>query len=174
MQRLAGCLGWEGPRPLGGVTHCLQGAGGGVTSAPHPLRPLHFTNFISSVVSVFKVDKLKLREGKRLLLATQLLGGRTGIEPRCPELLVQGFLSATPLPPRPVGHTGLGPSSVLHAGPSSSLPVTRDSSFPLPCFQNFLLSECFSLLLTLQPAHHSSSSHPHPCNGRRCAERSRV
>lgn len=65
---------------------------------------LHFTYFISSVVSIFKVDTLKLREGKRVLLVTQLLGGRVRTEPRYPQLLVQDFLSVTPLPPRPGAH----------------------------------------------------------------------
>lgn len=41
------------------------------------LRPLDSAlyYFISSVVSIFKVDTLKLREGKRVLLVTHLLGG---------------------------------------------------------------------------------------------------
>ena len=63
---------------------------------------LCFTYFISSVVSAFKVDKLKPREGKRLLLVTQLLDGRVRIEPRYPELAVQRF------PLQQLSHLGLG------------------------------------------------------------------
>lgn len=45
-----------------------------LSSAYFCLWAPHFTYFISSV-SIFKVDKRKLREGKRLLLVTQLLRG---------------------------------------------------------------------------------------------------
>lgn len=128
--------------------------------------------FISSVVSIFKVDTLKLREGKRVLLVTQLLGGRVRTELRYPQLLVQDFLSVTALPPRPVGplvlirHTCLSPSLVFYTGHSGNPPLLENLlSFPLP------LLPALSPIRELQrladsAAHLSPSAWPHTCHGR--------
>ena len=94
---------------------------------------LHTPHF-SSVVSVFKVDARKPREGKWLSLVTQRLGGST--EPRYPEPLVQNSLSKTHLALRSegplelgAGHAFPGPSPGLHAG--ALAPQLLISSFPL-------------------------------------------
>lgn len=104
---------------------------------------LHTSHF-SSVVSVFKVDARKPREGKWLSLVTQRLGGTT--EPRYPEPLVQNSLSTTHL-----ALTSEGPL-VLGGGARFSWPQPRSpcrplwlpsSSFLLSlCFQHFLASGC--------------------------------
>lgn len=98
----------------------------------------HFTYFISSVVSTFKVKKQKPREGKRLPLVTQPLGGRIRTEPWYPELLVQGFLSIA-LPPGGalvlfVAHAWSWRSSLYRA-----LVPTFNSSSPLPLFPGLSL-----------------------------------
>lgn len=108
--------------------------------------------FISSVVSVFEVDTLKLREGKRVLLVTQLLGGKVRTEVRYPQLLVQDCLSVTALPPRPVGPL-LAQFSIQ--GTLATHPCSRIFFSSLyPCCQHFLPSGSSSLWLTLQHIFH--------------------
>lgn len=68
------------------------------------LWALHFTHFISSVVALFEVDKLKPRERKQLLLVTQLVGGRVRTEPRHPEPLPQASRLQHPCCPGPCAH----------------------------------------------------------------------
>lgn len=74
-----------------------------VCRAPSSSYPwaLRFTYFISSLVSVFEVDKLKPREGKQLLLVTQLVRGRVRTEPRYPELLAPASYPQHPCCPGP-------------------------------------------------------------------------
>lgn len=117
-----------------------------------------FTYFISSVFSTFKVDKQKPREGKRLPLVTQPLGGRIRTEPWYPGLLVQGFLS-TGFSSPPWG--GLGVVAHSWPGPVLSIEPWFPPSILLPlylCFQDFLWLVCSRLLLTQEVAPCSTSA----------------
>lgn len=76
-------MGWEGPRPpwkWSTTVFGMQDGASCLSCTYSCLWALHFTYFISSVVSIFRVDTLKLREGKRVFLVTQLPDGRVGIE----------------------------------------------------------------------------------------------
>lgn len=117
-------------------------------------RAPHFTYFITSVVSVFKVERLKPREGKWVPLITQLLGGRVRTEPRYLDHKSKAFSLQHPSHPGlwahwcwGQGHTFPGPSPGLHAG---------WSGFPAP---PFFFPSALRVLLLLSLYHILSLAH---------------